>query len=303
MADRIRQMQIFLQVLESGNFTRAAQALGIPRSTVSTEIQVIEDRLQAQLFLRTTRKVVPTQDGRRFAESARDILDAVTASEQMFRHADLHLSGRLRVDVPSRIGRKLILPALPDFLDRHPGLSVDLSASDRMVDLVADGVDCALRVGTLEDSELVGRNLGLLRFVTCASPTYLARRGMPRHPGDLSAHLLVNYATRLPAMSSSLEMTEAGRTRHVVMSSAITVDGAEAYLAAALAGLGLIQVPAYDVADLMAKGQLVEILPDHPPGPVPLSFLFVRRRNLSPRVRLFQDWVTALLIRRGVLDA
>lgn len=303
MADRIRQMQIFLQVLESGNFTRAAQALGMPRSTVSTEVQVIEDRLQAQLFLRTTRKVVPTQDGRRFAESARDILDAVSASEQMFRHADLHLTGRLRVDVPSRIGRKLILPALPDFLDRHPGLSVDLSASDRMVDLVADGVDCALRVGSLEDSELVSRNLGMLRFVTCASPGYVARRGMPHHSADLSSHQLVNYATRLPAMASVLEITENGVAQDVTMSNTITVDGAEAYLAAALAGLGLIQVPAFDVADLIAGGRLIEILPDHPPTPVPLSFLFVRRRNLSPRVRLFQDWVTTLLMQSGVMDA
>ena len=303
MADRIRQMQIFLQVLESGNFTRAAQALGLPRSTVSTEIQLVEDRLQAQLFLRTTRKVVPTQDGRRFAESARDILDAVTASEQMFRHADLHLSGRLRVDVPSRIGRRLILPALPDFLDRHPGLSVDLSASDRIVDLVADGVDCALRVGSLENSELVSRNLGMLRFVTCASPAYVARHGLPRAPGALATHRLVNYATRLPAMSAELEITENGQARPVSMASTITVDGAEAYLAAALSGLGLIQVPAYDVADLIASGRLVEILPAHPPPPVPLSFLFVRRRNLSPRVRLFQDWITALLNRHGLFDA
>ncbi|MDF3605379.1 LysR family transcriptional regulator [Paracoccus sp. DMF-8] len=296
-------MQIFLQVLESGNFTRAAQALGLPRSTVSTEIQLVEDRLQAQLFLRTTRKVVPTQDGRRFAESARDILDAVTASEQMFRHADLHLSGRLRVDVPSRIGRRLILPALPDFLDRHPGLSVDLSASDRIVDLVADGVDCALRVGSLENSELVSRNLGMLRFVTCASPAYVARHGLPRAPGALATHRLVNYATRLPAMSAELEITENGQARPVSMASTITVDGAEAYLAAALSGLGLIQVPAYDVADLIASGRLVEILPAHPPPPVPLSFLFVRRRNLSPRVRLFQDWITALLNRHGLFDA
>lgn len=301
MADRIRQMQIFLQVLESGNFTRAAQALGLPRSTVSTEIQLIEDRLQAQLFLRTTRKVVPTQDGRRFAESARDILDAVAASEQMFRHADLSLGGRLRVDVPSRIGRKLVLPALGDFLAHHPGLSIDLSASDRMVDLVGDGVDCALRVGTPQDSELVSRNLGMLRFITCASAGYVARHGRPRGPEDLKDHLLVNYATRLPAMSSEIEITEGGRELTVAMASSITVDGAEAYVAAALAGLGLIQVPAYDVADLVASGELVEILPNHPPGHVPLSFLFVRRRNLSPRVRLFQEWITALLTQRGVL--
>jgi len=299
--DRIRQMQIFIQVMESGNFTRAAEALAIPRSTVSTVIQALEDRLKAQLLLRTTRKVVPTQDGRRFLETARDIVDAVAASETMFRPTDLHLAGRLRVDLPSRIGRKLVLPALPAFMAEHPDLSIDLSASDRMVDLVAESVDCALRVGVLDDSELVCRNLGEVSFVTCASPGYLARHGMPQTLDDLPSHFLINYTPRLPATSSTLEFGTAGQRREVEMPSAVTVDGAEAYIAAARAGLGLIQVPAYDVRDLLDEGAFVEILPKQKPPSSPLSFLFVRRRNLSPKVRVFFGWLETILEQHGVV--
>jgi len=299
--DRIRQMQIFIQVMESGSFTRAAQTLAIPRSTVSTEIQSLEDRLKTQLFLRTTRKVVPAHDARRFVDTARDIVDAVAASESMFRRTDLHLGGRLRVDVPSRIGRKLVLPALPELMAQHPGLTVDLSSSDRLVDLVADGVDCALRVGVLENSELVCRSLGEVSDVTCASPDYLARQGMPMTLHDLKTHYLVNYATRLPATSSTLRFQKNGRRHDVEMRSAVTVDGAEAYIAAALSGLGMIQVPAFDVRDLLETGAFVEVLPEHIPPRAPLSFLFVRRRNLSPKVRVFFRWLEAILQQNDVV--
>jgi DNA-binding transcriptional LysR family regulator len=299
--DRIRQMQIFIQVMESGNFTRAAEALAIPRSTVSAEIQALEDRLKAQLLLRTTRKVAPTQDGRRFLETARDIVDAVAAAEGMFRRTDLRLAGRLRVDVPSRIGSRLVLPALPAFMAEHPDLAIDLSASDRMVDLVADSVDCALRLGVLDDSELVCRNLGEVSFVTCASPGYLARHGTPGTLDDLQSHVLVNYAPRLPATSATLDFETDGRSQEIEMRSAVTVDGTEAYLAAALAGLGLIQVPAFDVRDLLETEALIEVLPQARPPRVPLSFLFVRRRNLSPKVRVFFRWLETILEQHGVV--
>ncbi|MGP4842832.1 LysR family transcriptional regulator [Marinobacter sp. 1Y8] len=295
-------MQIFIQVMESGNFTRAAEAMAIPRSTVSTEIQALEDRLHTQLLLRTTRKIVATQDGRQFMKIARDIVDAVAASESMFRQTELHLSGRLRVDVPSRIGRKLVIPSLPDFMARHPDLAIDLSASDRMVDLVADGVDCALRLGVLEDSELVCRSLGEVSFVTCASADYLTRYGTPTTLDDLKSHFLVNYTSRLPATSSTLEFQKKGGSQKIEMHSAISVDGAEAYLEAALFGLGLIQVPAYDVRSLLETGDLIEILPEHRPPPVPLSLLYVSRRNLSPKVRVFFCWLEGILEQHNVFS-
>ncbi len=295
-------MQVFIQVMESGNFTRAADALALPRSTVSTQIQALEDRLKTQLLLRTTRKVVPTSDGRRFMEIARDIVGAVAASESMFDQAEPHLVGRLRVDVPGRIGTKLVIPALPGFLARHPDLTIELSASDRMVDLAGDGVDCALRLGVLDDSGLVRRSLGQVRFVTCASPHYLARHGTPATLDDLTSHRSVNYASRLPVSASTLEFLNGRHPLELEMRSVVAVDTAAAYIAAALAGLGLIQVPAYDVRDRLEAGDLVEVLPKHEPPPVPLSLLFVERRNLSSRVRVFFRWLEAILESNGVVS-
>lgn len=298
--DRIRQMQVFIQVMESGNFTRAADALSIPRSTVSTVIQTLEDRLKTQLLLRTTRKVVPTQEGRQFLETARDIVDAVSASETMFRSDSLQVGGRIRIDVPSRIGRRILLPELPMFLRDHPDLTIELSASDRLVDLVGEGVDCALRLSVLEDSELVCRSLGEVEFVTCASRGYLAEHGIPQTLGDLASHCLINYAPHFPASSPSLDFLVNGENCRVEMQSTVAVDGAEPYIAAAAAGLGLIQVPLFDVRDSLTSGTLVEVLPDVRPPCVPLSFLFVKRRNLSPKVRIFQAWLESVLKRHDV---
>ena len=299
--DRIRQLQVFIQVMESGNLTRAAAVLGMPRSTLSTELQALEDRLNTQLLLRTTRKVVPTPDGEAFLPTAREIVDAMASAETMFTHAPPTLTGRLRVDMPGRIGRKLVIPALPHFLAAHPGLRLELGTSDRLVDLVAEGVDCVLRLGELEESALISRRIGEIAYVTCASPAYLARHGTPRGPDDLGGHLLVNYAAELPAERATLALFQHGALHEIPLPAAITVNNAEAYLAAALAGLGMIQLPAFDVRDRLAAGQLVEILPGAAPPAVPLSFLFARRRNLAPKVRLFQDWLVALLTREGVL--
>ena len=299
--DRVRQMQIFIQVMESGNLTRAAAALGLPRSTVSTELQALEDRLKTQLLRRTTRKVVPTPDGHAFLHSARDIVDAVASAETMFTAAQPRLAGRLRVDMPVRIGRKLVIPALPEFLAAHPDLTLELGTSDRRTDLIAEGVDCVLRLGELESSELISRRIGHVAFVTCASPAYLARHGIPETLDDLAPHLLVNYATQLPTGRGALEFSMNGTLHEVALATPVTVNNAESYIACALAGLGIVQLPAFDVRDRLAKGTLVEILPTAPPPPVPLSFLFARRRNLAPRIRLFQDWLAGLLVREGVL--
>lgn len=294
-------MEVFIQVMESGNFTRAAEALAIPRSTVSTVIQELEDRLGAQLLRRTTRRMVPTHEGERFLETARDIVDSVEAAEQMFQPHSMHLKGKLRIDMPSRIGHRIVIPALPAFLEANPDLTVEMSMTDQIVDLVSQGVDCLIRVGALENSDLICRKLGDLDLINCASPSYLARHGIPLTPDDLSAHHLVNYAPRLPGGTPEWEYVDAAGPHGIEMRAQICVDNADAYIAAAVSGLGIVQIPAYDVRDLIENGALVDILPDYRAPPMQLSFLYARRRNVPTRIMAFQDWAGTLMKRTGVV--
>lgn len=299
--DRIQQMQVFIRVVESGNFTRAAAALGLPRSTVSTTVQALEDRLGAQLLARTTRVVRPTPEGLQFLETARDLVDAMAQAEGLFRDRPEALAGRIRVDMPSRMARHVVIPHLAEFRARHPGLAIDLSATDRMTDLIAEGVDAVVRMAELEDSELICRRLGTVAILTCAGAGYLAEHGRPETPEDLGGHLLVNYALRMPAAEALWEGRRAGVAISVPMQSHLCVDNAESYVAAALAGHGLVQLPAHGVREELRTGQLVEVLAAFRPAPVPLSILYARRRHLAPRLRIFMDWLEALMRREGVV--
>lgn len=299
--DRIQQMHVFIQVVESGNFTRAAEALGMPRSSVSNTVQALEDRLGVQLLHRTTRVVRPTQEGLQFADTARDLVDALAEAEGQFRLRPDHIAGRLRIDMPSRIARRLVIPHLHAFRARHPAVTLEISATDRMIDLVSEGIDAVVRLAVLEDSELICRRIGDVQMLTCAGAEYLARHGVPRTPADLADHHLVNYALRMPATSSEWDGLEDGRPITVAMQSHLCVDNAESYVAAGLHGHGLIQVPAYDVAEDIAAGRLIEVLPGFRPAPVPISVLYARRRHLAPRLRAFMDWVQELLQAQGVV--
>ncbi|NAW66603.1 LysR family transcriptional regulator [Photobacterium halotolerans] len=293
--DRIQQMEVFIQVLESGSFTKAAEALNMPRSTVSTVIQTLENRLGVQLLHRTTRKLTPTQDGLRYLDTASQIVQKFNASERMFHTAPHQVQGRLRIDMPSRIARRIVIPALPDFLSRYPKINIELSMKDRLVDLVAEGVDCVIRVGELSDSELICKKLGDLAIIYCASPAYLAEFGMPANIEALSQHHLIHYAIQMPAQQASLAYHSDGETVSVPMQSRVTVDNAEAYIASAIAGIGIIEIPKYDVQHLLENNTLQEVLPDYQPNPIPLSFLYPSRKNLSLRVNVFQEWISQLL--------
>jgi LysR family transcriptional regulator, regulator for bpeEF and oprC len=297
--DKIQQMQAFIQVVESGNFTRAAEALGLPRSTISTTVQALEDRLGAQLLHRTTRVVRPTQEGLQFLDVARDLVDAMAQAEGVFRHRPEEISGRLRVDMPSRMAARMVIPHLAEFHMLYPTLEIDLSATDRMIDLIAEGVDVVVRLAQLENSDLICRKLGDVPILTCASAQYVARHGTPQTPADLTRHILVNYALRMPAQSADWDGTVAGKPVSVPMRSFLCVDNAESYVAAGLQGHGLIQVPAHDVRDAVATGRLIEVLADFRPAPIPISVLYARRRHLAPRARVFMDWLGNLLKREG----
>lgn len=293
--DRIQQMEVFIQVMESGSFTKAAEALNMPRSTISTVIQTLENRLGVQLLHRTTRQLTATQDGMRYLETANTLIQQFNATERMFQSEPHQIQGRLRIDMPSRIARRIVIPALPDFLSLYPQLNIELSMKDRMVDLVADGVDCVIRVGELSDSELICQKLGDLEVIHCASPGYLAAFGIPESIDDLSHHHLIHYAIQMPAQPANLAYQTDGESLSVPMQSRITVDNAEAYIASALAGMGIIEIPKYDVQHLLENNTLQEILPDSKPGALPLSFLYPSRKNLSLRVDVFRAWISQLL--------
>ncbi|MFS4437400.1 LysR family transcriptional regulator [Paracoccaceae bacterium GXU_MW_L88] len=300
--DKLRQLKIFIQIMESGNFTKAAKALAMPRSTVSTELQALEDRLGCPLFHRSTRNVTPTADGYAFLDVAREVTDAVDSAEARFINSQTQLSGRLRVDMPSRIGRKIVIPALPDFLAAHPGLHLDLSTSDRPVDLVTDGVDCVLRLDSLRSSELICRKLADIPFVTCASRDYVNRYGNPASRAALTGHKLVNYATKFPAGEPSLTVLDNGAPCEIPMQSALTVDNAEAYIAAACAGLGLIQIPRFELDALLSGDTLIPVLSREKQPSIQLSMLYPTRRNMPAKVKVFQKWMEGVLGSVGVLS-
>jgi DNA-binding transcriptional LysR family regulator len=293
--DRIDLLQVFVRVAEAGSFTRAADRLGLPRATISTAVQQLETRLGSRLLHRTTRRVGLTPDGEVMLERARALVADMEDMEQQFLPAHGQVSGRLKVDVPSRIARRLIAPALPGFFERHPAIELELGSSDRAVDLVLEGVDCALRVGPLASSSLVARPLGHFTLINCASPAYLARHGTPRTPVDLPQHMAVNYASPTSGRAAPWEWQRDGETASLRMRSQVAANNAETYIACALAGLGLIQIPAYDVREHLAAGELVEVLPDARAEPLPVQLVYPHRRNLSRRVQAFAGWLETLL--------
>jgi DNA-binding transcriptional LysR family regulator len=293
--NQLDMLRTFLRVTELSSFTQAADSLGLPKANVSDAIRALEDLLGTRLLHRTTRKVQPTQDGLALYERAKDLLTDVDELEGMFRHRKTVLSGRLRVDLPTLVARRIVIPRLDEFLRAHPDLEVELSSTDRRVDLVREGFDCVLRVGELQDSSLIARSLGAIRVRNFASPGYLRRYGVPETLEDLSRHRIVHYVPMLGARSTGFEYLDKGVYRTIPMAGNISVNNADAYEAAALGGLGLIQVPLGSENSHVAEGLLVEILSGYAPAPMPVSLLYASRRHLPERVRVFMDWLAALM--------
>ncbi|WP_284465583.1 LysR family transcriptional regulator [Diaphorobacter nitroreducens] len=290
------RMHIFVRVAELASFTQAAEALGIPKASASTAVQQLETQLGTRLLHRTTRRVQLTQDGQAYYERCKDLLADVDELQSMFQHpAGAGLKGRVRIDMSTGMARNVVVPRLPELLARHPGLEVELSSTERRVDVVREGFDCVLRTGAVVDSSLVARPLGLVRLVNCASPAYLRAHGTPRSLADLPGHRLVHFVNTLGARSAGFEAVVDGALVLTPMQGALTVNNAEAYMAGCLAGLGLIQVPHLGVVDLLARGDLVEVLPQLAAPPMPLTLMYANRRNLPRRVRTVMDWLAQVV--------
>ncbi|MCS2151681.1 LysR family transcriptional regulator [Scandinavium goeteborgense] len=293
--DKIHAMQLFIRVAELESFSRAADTLGLPKGSVSRQIQALENLLGVRLLHRTTRRVQLTQDGMVYYERAKDLLSNLDELDGMFQHDPTSISGRLRVDMPVGVARNLVIPKLPAFLQQYPGIELELSSSDRLVDVIREGFDCVVRVGTLKDSGLVARPIGKLTVINCASPNYLERFGYPETLDDLAGHAMVHYATSLGVRPQGFELNTDNQIRWLKTGGILTVNSTETYHAACLAGLGIIQVPRIGVKDALRSGKLVEILPHYRAEPMPVSLIYPHRRNLSRRVHLFMEWLTDVL--------
>lgn len=293
--NRLDAMQVFVRVAELASFTRAAESLGLPKASISTSVQQLESLLGTRLLHRTTRRVQLTLDGQIFYERSKDLLADVDELEGLFQQGATNLTGRLRIDMPSAMAKNHILPHLPEFLAQHPQLQLEISSTDRRVDLIREGFDCVIRVGKLTDSSLIARGLGKLELLNYASPAYLERFGIPQSLEDLSQHQLVHYTPTLGTKSAGFEFVENGEYKAIAMGGNITVNNSDAYQAACLAGFGIAQIPRIGAQEYVAQGQLIELLTNYRAEPMPVSLLYPNRRNLVRRVQVFMDWVSAQL--------
>ncbi len=294
--DRFEAMRVFSRVVERRSFTLAAEDTGLPRSTVTDAVKQLEARLGVRLLQRTTRHVSPTLDGEAYYRRCLTILSDIEDAEGAF--AGAKPKGLLRVDVHGKLARHFVLPGLPAFLQEFPDIQIYMSEGDRLVDLIREGIDCVLRVGDLQDSDMIARRVALLEEVTCVSPAYIARFGLPQSIDDLGGHQMVGFWSTAIGGLLPLEFTVDGTVRTVSLPSTVSVNGADTLAAAARLGLGIMQAPRYSLEEDLRQGTLVAVLPDNPPTRTPVSLLYPRSRQLSPRVRVFIDWLSREFVTR-----
>ncbi|MBB3769620.1 DNA-binding transcriptional LysR family regulator [Angulomicrobium tetraedrale] len=293
--DQIAAMRAFVRVVEAGTFTRAADLLDSPKPTVTKLIQQLEAHLRTKLLNRTTRRVGVTPDGAAYYERALALLSDLDELDGSMMRSQATPSGRLRVDVPSSLALYALIPALPDFIARYPDIQLDMGVSDRPVDLVAENVDCAIRGGSLTDPTLIARRIGQVQLVPCAAPDYIRQYGLPLHPRELeSGHRVVGYFSARTGRPVSFEMMRGDEHYDLDLPHAVAVNDSTAYLAAGLAGLGIIQGSEPMVRPYMEAGRLVRVLPDWECEAITLHVVYAPNRHLSSRLRVFVDWAAEL---------
>ena len=289
--DRFESMRLFVRIVELGSFTKAAEDLELPRATVTHAVQQLEKRLGTRLLQRTTRSVSATMDGEAYYQRCLRLLADLEDTESAFGQFQASPKGKLRVDLQGSLAMHFLLPHLDEFCARYPDLELDIGMGDRLVDLVREGVDCVLRGGEPRDSSLVARRVAENPQLTCASAGYIQRYGVPQSIESLREHRAVNYVSSATGRRLPFEFMVGGELRHVQVPGTVAVRQADAYHACCKVGLGLIQVPRYHIEQELAQGSLVEVLAQYRPPPMPVSILYPHSRQLSPRVRVFIDWV------------
>ena len=297
--DKLEAMRAFCRIVELGGFSKAAEDLGIAKTTVSGQIQLLEERLGVSLLHRSTRRVSPTSDGLLYYEQAKKLLDDVDELELSMKGGE-QLVGKIKVETTAPLASNLLMPNLPDFMKRHPDLELEIRCTERAVDLVQENVDVALRGGPVTEPDLVCIPVGEMRFCLCASGQYLAENPPPVAPKDLKNHRYLHF--RFPATEKLYQPTlrNGDESYTIDLPVALTFNNADVYCNAALAGLGIIAMPRASVQSYFDSGQLVEVLPDWQAGSMPISIVYPYSRRLSMRVKAFVEWAKGLFEGNGL---
>jgi LysR family transcriptional regulator for bpeEF and oprC len=291
--DRLATMQVFVRVADAASFVRAAEALHLPAASVSRMVQALEAHLKVRLLNRSTRNVTLTAEGRAYYERCARVLSEIDEMEATVAGARQGPGGRLKVSLPASMAKAVLIPALPGFLARYPQIDVELAISDRRVNLIEAGVDCAIRVGASPDPGLVVKHIGEVARITCASPAYLRQHGEPRTVAELARHVGVGYVWDHGGRSRPWEFTVDQQLAQVPMAHAVCVDDADAYLACGIAGLGIVSASAYTLRPAVRSGLLRQILRQYVTPPRPVSIVFRPNRHMPQRLRAFIDWYAA----------
>jgi DNA-binding transcriptional LysR family regulator len=291
--DQLQAMRAFSRVVEAGSFTRAADSLAMPNATLSKLVRSLEAHLGVRLLQRTTRRVTVTPDGQAYYASALRLLRDLEDMDGRFKAQGRKPRGHLRVDIGGSTAREVLIPLLPDFLSRYPDIRIDLGVSDRPADLIGDNIDCVIRGGALQaSSTLIARSLGGAGMLTCASPAYLKRFGVPAYPEELAnGHRLVSYLTAQHGKAIPFRFQRDGQVFELKAERYLGVNESNAQTAACVAGLGLIQTFEYAAAEALAQGAVVEVLERWRPPRFPFHVLYPQNRHVSQRLRVFIDWL------------
>lgn len=292
--DKLWAMRVFTRVVDMNSFARAADSLDMPRASATTVIKNLEGHLQVRLMQRTTRRLSLTPEGADYYERCIRILADVEETELSLINAGKSPRGKLRIDMPGSLGRLVVMPRIEEFRERYPFIDLTLGFGDRPVDLIQEGVHCAIRVGTLDDSTLVARRLGVLSTITAASPSYLARYGEPRSPEELERHVAVQYVSNRTGRALDMNFDVRGESIDVKMKGTLAVNDADAYVICGVNGAGIVQAPLFMLASYLASGELKEILTPWKVRSMPLSAVYPHNRHLSSKVRVFVEWMAEI---------
>jgi LysR family transcriptional regulator, regulator for bpeEF and oprC len=301
--DQLSAMRAFARVVETGNFTRAATTLSMPKATVTTLIQSLEAHLHTKLLNRTTRRVMVTTDGALYYERAVQILSEIDELDGSVSSSQSLPSGRLRVEMAGAFADEVVIPALSDFHHRYPDIHIDLGVGDRLVDYLAENVDCALRAGMPSDQSLIARRVAEVQLITCAAPRYIEKFGIPERPEELETdHYAVSYFRAQTGRTIPFEFKRGNEALEISPRYVVSVNDSRSYVSAAMTGLGIVQAPSFMIRKALADGSLVQVLSEWQRSALPLHIVYPPNRHLSNKVRVFVDWLAKLLVTSKVGD-